>query len=256
GGRRRWPAGPDRPHVLARRVAERVADGGRRGEGRRAGVLRAGSPAAAARRCRSRPRPAAGRSPAGPSCPTTRGGLVDGATVQVSGSRFGFANDHNTVYEIVLHALGHALVGCRRRSLERPGDPMYPKLNETTTIGGRELAGFGALYAWLRDGDASTGPTAPPSRSTACRRRGSRAPQPAPRPCRRSSRWSTPKRSASQSHRYSMPIVGLSCWQCSAPVSSSGISVSVTSTPWAFAYSYTCVACCTPSTSWPPCTIR
>ena len=33
-------------------------------------------------------------------------------------------------------------------------------------------------------------------------------------------RWSIPKRSASQSASTSWPMVGLSCWQCSAPVSS------------------------------------
>src|SRR5229473_7783968 len=44
-------------------------------------------------------------------------------------------------------------------------------------------------------------------------------------------RWSMPKRSASQSASTSWPMVGLSCWQCSAPVSSGSSTRSVASTP-------------------------
>jgi len=84
----------------------------------------------------------------------------------------------------------------------------------------------------------------------AARWRSGGAPQ--PRADARSARWSMPKRSASQSQRYSIPIVGLSCWQCSAPVSSSPMSLSVTSTPRSRASSCTRWACATPRTSCPP----
>src|SRR5262249_12122671 len=50
-------------------------------------------------------------------------------------------------------------------------------------------------------------------------------------------RWSMPKTSASQSIISSWPSVGLSCWQCSAPVSSALVRRSVTFTPLDFAYS-------------------
>lgn len=46
-----------------------------------------------------------------------------------------------------------------------------------------------------------------------------------------SARWSIRKQSASQSAINSCPIVGLSCWQWSAPVSSALTKRSITSTP-------------------------
>jgi matrixin len=95
-----------------------------------------------------------------------RQGFIKGATVQISGSSFGLANDYNTVYEIVLHELGHAFVGLGHST--DPTDLMYPTLNGTTTIGTCEAHGFDALYGWLEDGNASTGPTRPSVSSTAC----------------------------------------------------------------------------------------
>lgn len=95
-----------------------------------------------------------------------RQGLLDGATVQISGSSFGLGNDYNTVYEITLHELGHAFIGLGHSN--DPTDLMYPTLNGTTTIGTCESSGFDALYGWLEDGSASTGPTAPASSSVPC----------------------------------------------------------------------------------------
>ena len=95
-----------------------------------------------------------------------RSGFISGATVQISGSSFGLANDYTTVYEITLHELGHAFVGLGHSN--DPSDLMYPTLNGTTTIGTCEAAGFDALYGWLEDGSRSTGPTLPSSSSVAC----------------------------------------------------------------------------------------
>lgn len=93
-------------------------------------------------------------------------GFINGATVQISGSSFGLSNDYNTVYEITLHELGHAFVGLGHS--DDPSDLMYPTLNGTTTIGTCETSGFDALYGWLEDGSASTGPTQPASSSVDC----------------------------------------------------------------------------------------
>ncbi len=50
----------------------------------------------------------------------------------------------------------------------------------------------------------------------------------------RSALSSAPKTEVRQSAIYSCPIVGLLCWQCSAPVSSGSIIFSVISTPFDF----------------------
>jgi hypothetical protein len=93
-------------------------------------------------------------------------GFIDDATVQISGSSFGLSNDYDTVYEITLHELGHALVGLNHS--DDPKDLMYPTLNGTKTIGPCESSGFDALYGWLEDGSVSTGPTQPDSNSVGC----------------------------------------------------------------------------------------
>ena len=95
-----------------------------------------------------------------------RQGFIKGATVQISGSSFGLANDTSTVYEIVLHELGHAFVGLGHS--DDPSDLMYPTLNGTTTIGSCEASGFDALYGWLKDGNSGTGPTLPSATSVSC----------------------------------------------------------------------------------------
>jgi hypothetical protein len=95
-----------------------------------------------------------------------RQGFLKGATVQISGSSFGLANDYGTVYEIVLHELGHAFVGLGHST--DPADLMYPTLNGSNSIGACEAAGFDALYGWLEDGKPSTGPTLPGAGSTSC----------------------------------------------------------------------------------------
>lgn len=93
-------------------------------------------------------------------------GFIDQATVQISGSSFGLSNDYATVYEITLHELGHAFIGLGHSN--DPTDLMYPTINGTTTIGTCESSGFDALYGWLEDGNASTGPTLPASSSAPC----------------------------------------------------------------------------------------
>jgi hypothetical protein len=45
---------------------------------------------------------------------------------------------------------------------------MYPTLNGSMSIGACESSGFNALYGWLQDGNASTGPTLPSSTSVSC----------------------------------------------------------------------------------------
>lgn len=95
-----------------------------------------------------------------------RQGFIKGATVQISGSSFGLANNYSTVYEIVLHELGHAFVGLGHS--DDPSDLMYPTLNGTTTIGACEASGFDALYGWLEAGNPGTGPTLPSGSSVSC----------------------------------------------------------------------------------------
>ena len=95
-----------------------------------------------------------------------RQGFIKGATVQISGSSFGLANNYDTVYEIVLHELGHAFVGLGHST--DPTDLMYPTLNGSNSIGTCEAHGFDALYGWLEDGNAATGPTRPSGSSTSC----------------------------------------------------------------------------------------
>ena len=97
-----------------------------------------------------------------------RQGFIKGATVKISGSTYGFANDPATVHEITLHELGHAFVGLGHS--DDPSDLMYPTLGSTSTgIGACELAGFDALYSpWLTDGSSSTGPTLPVDSTVDC----------------------------------------------------------------------------------------
>jgi len=95
-----------------------------------------------------------------------RQGFIKGATVQISGSSFGLANDYNTVFEIVLHELGHAFVGLGHST--DPSDLMYPSLNGSMAIGSCEKSGFDALYGWLEDGNSATGPVRPSSSSVSC----------------------------------------------------------------------------------------
>ena len=97
-----------------------------------------------------------------------RQGFIKGATVKISGSTYGFANDPATVHEITLHELGHAFVGLGHS--DDPTDLMYPTLGSTSTgIGACELAGFDALYSpWLTDGSSSTGPTLPVDSTVDC----------------------------------------------------------------------------------------
>lgn len=95
-----------------------------------------------------------------------RRGFIKAATVQISGSSFGLANDYDTVYEIALHELGHAFVGLNHS--DDASDLMYPYLNGVSTIGSCELSGFDALYAWLEDGSSSTGPTSPSASTVPC----------------------------------------------------------------------------------------
>jgi hypothetical protein len=99
---------------------------------------------------------------------TDRQGFIKGATVQISGSTFGLANDSATVHEIALHELGHALVGLGHS--DDPSDLMYPTLGSTSIgIGACELAGFDALYSpWQTDGSSSTRPTLPAVSSASC----------------------------------------------------------------------------------------
>jgi hypothetical protein len=97
-----------------------------------------------------------------------RQGFIKGATVKISGSTYGFANDPATVHEITLHELGHAFVGLGHSN--DSSDLMYPTLGSTSTgIGACELAGFDALYSpWLTDGSSTTGPTLPGDSSVDC----------------------------------------------------------------------------------------
>jgi Matrixin len=95
-----------------------------------------------------------------------RQGFIKGATVQISGSSFGLANDYDGVYNIAKHELGHAFVGLGHS--DDSTDLMYPTLNGYTSIGSCELSGFNALYGWLTDGSPATGPTLPLSSSVTC----------------------------------------------------------------------------------------
>jgi hypothetical protein len=95
-----------------------------------------------------------------------RQGFIKAATVQISGSSFGLANDYPTIYEIALHELGHAFVGLNHS--DDANDLMYPYLNGVSTVGTCELSGFNALYGWLKDGSSNTGPTLPSVGSVTC----------------------------------------------------------------------------------------
>ena len=88
--------------------------------------------------------------------------------MQISGSTFGLANDPDTVHEITLHELGHALVGLGHS--DDSSDLMFPTLGSNSTgIGACELAGFNALYStWLTDGLDTSGPTQPGDSSATC----------------------------------------------------------------------------------------
>ena len=95
-------------------------------------------------------------------------GFIKAASVSISGSTSGLANDPATLTYIAEHELGHALVGLGHSN--DSGDLMFPTIGPSNPgIGPCEIAGFDALYQpWLTDGSSATTPTLPSVASASC----------------------------------------------------------------------------------------